>query len=76
MGGGWKNEGTKTDFKQKKKNWLGCEKMGGWKIGRWRKSGIIEEILISPICVWLAGGNVEGYKLFWFGWEEKWEDEK
>ena len=39
--------------------------MGEWKSGR------IEKIWFSLMCVWF-----EGWKTFLFGWTEKWEDGK
>ena len=45
--------------------------MEGWKIvGGW-KSGRIENIWFSLLCVWL-----EGWKTLLFGWREKGKDGK
>ena len=40
-------------------------------MGKMLKSGRIENILISLICVWLSDGIVEGWKKFYYLIEKK-----
>ena len=53
-------------------------RVGKWEngiVGGW-KSGKIENIWFSLLCVWLKGGKVGGWKTLLFGWREKWKDGK